>query len=327
MCSVLLALFLFLTSSSISAQEQSLKKSQEQVIVLAAFGTSVPGALNGILNIRDAIAAKFPGTVVELAFTSSIIRNIWHGRKGDSELFSSPEYKNIPPQMVDIQSPLATITRLQDQGYSTILVQPGHISMGEEYLDLLSTVKGLNSISTIKEKNKLFTALCVGRPALGTMGDTRPYPEDIKRVVTALQVDLRRAEQQGAALVYMGHGNDYFPSGGAYLQLADMMSGMSEKTDVYIGTVEGFPGLEDVIDALQRDKVKTVLLKPFMTVAGDHAINDMAGAEKDSWKNILEENGFTVITVLEGLGENDAFAAVFAEHLAETAADNGIKLQ
>lgn len=64
-----------------------------------------------------------------------------------------------------------------------------------------------------------------------------------------------------------------------------------------------------------------------MTVAGDHAINDMAGAEKDSWKNIIEENGFTVITVLEGLGENDAFAAVFAEHLAEAAADNGIKLQ
>ena len=326
-CSVLLALFLFLTSSPLLAQEQSMGKTQEQVIVLAAFGTSVPSALNGILNIKDAVAAKFPGTVVELAFTSSIIRNIWHGRKGDRELFSSPEYKNIPPQIVDIQSPLATIARLQDQGYSTILVQPGHISMGEEYLDLLATVKGLNSISTIKEKNKLFTALVVGRPALGTMGDTRPYPEDIKRVAMALQDDLQRAEQLNAALVYMGHGNDYFPSGGAYLQLADMMSGMAEKTDVYIGTVEGFPNLDNVIAALQKDKVKKLLLKPFMTVAGDHAKNDMAGAEKDSWKNILMENGFTVITAIEGLGENDAFASVFAEHLAETAADNGITLQ
>jgi len=322
---VILAFFVVLVALPFQVQGGSGKQKQDQVIVLAAFGTSVPDALVGILNIKDTVAAKFPGTDVKLAFTSSIIRDIWQGRKGDTAFFK--EYNNIPAEMVDIQGPLATITSLQDQGYRTILVQPGHISMGEEYLDLVATVKGLNSISTIKEKNNLFEALVVGRPALGTMGNTRPYPEDIKRVATALKGDLDQAEKLDAALVYMGHGNDFFPSGGAYLQFAETLSAMSAKTNAYIATVEGFPALDNVIANLKRDNVKKILLKPFMTVAGDHAQNDMAGDEKDSWKNLLTEAGFTVVIDVIGLGENDAFASVFAEHLAETAADNGIILQ
>ena len=159
------------------------------------------------------------------------------------------------------------------------------------------------------------------------MGDTRPYPEDIKQVAASLKPDLEQAEEMGAALVYMGHGNDYFPSGGAYLQFAEILGAMSAKTNVYIATVEGFPNLDNVISDLQRDGVKKVLLKPFMTVAGDHAKNDMAGDEKDSWKNILTAAGFEVVVDLVGLGENDAFAAVFAEHLADTAADNKIELK
>lgn len=320
---VVLVFFLLIMGQSLQAIAGA--KSQERVIVLAVFGTSVPEALSGVFNIRDAVASRFPGTTVEMAFTSSIIREIWHGRKGDSTFFAA--HKDIPAGMTDIQGPLATIARLQDQGYGTILVQPGHISMGEEYLDLLATVRGLNSITTIKEKNSLFKALVAGRPALGTMGDKRPYPEDIKRVAIALKPDLDQAEKMDAALVYMGHGNDYFPSGGAYLQFAEMLSGMSATTNVYIATVEGFPNLDNVISDLQRDGVKKVLLKPFMTVAGDHAKNDMAGDEKDSWKNILTAAGFEVFVDLVGLGENDAFAAVFAEHLAETAADNGIVLE
>ncbi|RUM41130.1 MAG: sirohydrochlorin cobaltochelatase [Desulfocapsa sp.] len=320
---VVLAFFLFIMGQPFQAAAGA--KSQDRVIVLAVFGTSVPEALSGVLNIRNAVAAKFPKTRVELAFTSSIIREIWHNRKGDSAFFAA--HKDIPAAMTDIQGSLATISRLQDEGYGTILVQPGHISMGEEYLDLLATVKGLNSISTIKEKNRLFDSLVAGRPALGTMGDKRPYPEDIKQVAAALKPDLEQAEKLGAALVYMGHGNDYFPSGGAYLQFAEILSAMSEKTNVYIATVEGFPGLDHTIKELQRDGVKKVLLKPFMTVAGDHARNDMAGEEKDSWKNILTAAGFEVHVDLVGLGENDAFAAVFAGHLAETAADNGIILE
>jgi sirohydrochlorin cobaltochelatase len=94
----------------------------------------------------------------------------------------------------------------------------------------------------------------------------------------------------------------------------------------YIGTVEGFPNLDHVIRQLKRDKVRKVLLKPFMTVAGDHARNDMAGPEAESWKSILTREGFEVTPVLRGMGEMDSFADVFVHHLTELAKDNGIQL-
>ena len=90
--------------------------------------------------------------------------------------------------------------------------------------------------------------------------------------------------------------------------------------------VEGFPGLAHVIAQLKRDKVRKVVLKPFLTVAGDHAQNDMAGPEATSWKSILTKEGFEVTPVLQGLGEMNSFADVFVHHLAELASDNGIQL-
>lgn len=94
-----------------------------------------------------------------------------------------------------------------------------------------------------------------------------------------------------------------------------------------IGTVEGYPAIEDVIETLKLYGVKKVILKPFMVVAGDHSINDMASDEDDSWKSILEKNGFEVIAVTKGLGENDNFANIFVNHAAEAAEDAGIVLK
>ena len=93
-----------------------------------------------------------------------------------------------------------------------------------------------------------------------------------------------------------------------------------------IGTVEGFPALDDVLATLKEKGVKKVVLKPFMVVAGDHAMNDMAGDEPDSWKSVLEKNGIEVIAVKKGLGENDRIADIFVEHLADAASDAGINL-
>ncbi len=318
---LLLSLLLLLQSTAWAEQT----KQKDTAIVMAAFGTSVPHAINGILNIRKNLQKSFPNSEVRIAFTSTIIRSIWHERQDDAHFLAA--HKNIPKDILMVQSPLATIANLQDEGYKTILVQPGHISLGEEYLDLVSCVNGLNSIKTIKKKFMPFDALVIGRPALGTMGHIRPYPKDIERVAKALQGDLNEAEKQKAALVYMGHGNDYFPSGGGYLQFADTMNTLSRTVKTYIGTVEGFPSLDNVIAKLKKDKINKIILKPFMTVAGDHAMNDMAGDEEDSWKTILVKEGFEVIPVMQGLGEIDSFANVFSEHLAETAADNNISLQ
>ncbi|MBP7518528.1 MAG: sirohydrochlorin cobaltochelatase, partial [Desulfobulbus sp.] len=95
----------------------------------------------------------------------------------------------------------------------------------------------------------------------------------------------------------------------------------------YLAVVEGFPDLETVIRQMHKDGVHNVVLKPFMTVAGDHAVNDMAGDDPASMRSLLTARGFEVTTVIEGLGVQDAFADVYAAYLAETAADNGIELQ
>ncbi len=319
-----LSLFcLILSISTVLAQENPEKDTT--AIVIATFGTTVPSALPGILHIRDRMQKRFPGTEIRLAFTSNMIRKIWHKRQHD-ETFKKAN-PTLPQDIYSIKGPLAAIADLQDEGFATILVQPGHISLGEEYLDLVSYIDGLNSIHTIKAKNQPFLRLVVSRPALGTMGPKHPYVDDINEVAKALAADVQKAKEAGAALLYMGHGNDTFPSSGAYLQLVDVMNTLYPETKTYLTTVEGFPNLDIIMKQMKRDKVTTVLLKPFMDVAGDHAHNDMAGSGPESMKSILTKNGFQVSTVMVGLGEQDGFADVFVDHLAQTATDYGITLK
>lgn len=320
--SILWALCFFLIYSVAWGREHH--KKQTQAVVIAAFGTTVPEALPGILNIRERIQKQYPNTEVRIAFTSNMIRAIWHKRQHDPDYVKTNP--DVPQDILGVQGPLATIANLQDEGFTTILVQPTHVALGEEYLDLVSYVQGLNSIRTIKEKTQPFQQLVIGRPALGTMGDMHPYPQDIELVARALSADIDRAAKTGSALVYMGHGNDYFPSGGSYLQFVDTMNRLTPRVKTYIGTVEGFPSLDHVIQQLKRDKVQKVLLKPFMTVAGDHALNDMAGQEPESWKSILTKEGFEVTPVLQGMGEMDSFADVFVHHLTDLAKDHAIQL-
>ncbi len=300
-------------------------KTNSQAIVFATFGTTVPRALNGISHIRDRIQKRFPHTEVRIAFTSNIIRRIWHKRETD------PTYhqKNptVPKEFFKIKGPLATIADLQDEGYTTIVVQPGHITMGEEYLDLVSYIEGLNAISTIKSKNLPFKKLVIGRPALGAMGPQHPYSKDILQAAKSLAGDVQEARKTHSSLLYMGHGNDYFPSSGSYLQFVATMNSLYPSTKTYFATVEGFPSLDLIIKQMKRDQIKKVLLKPFMTVAGDHAINDMSGDSPTSMKSILTKEGFQVTPRLQGLGEEDGFADIFVDHLAQTASDNGIILK
>jgi sirohydrochlorin cobaltochelatase len=320
----LLSLFCFLLSFSTVLAQEKLEK-DTNAIVIATFGTTVPSALPGILHIRDRMQKRFPGTEVRIAFTSNMIRKAWHKRQHD-EAFKKAN-PSIPQDIFSVKGPLATIADLQDEGFSTILVQPGHISLGEEYLDLVSYINGLNAITTIKEKNRPFVRLVVSRPALGTMGPKHPYLDDIKLVAKSLAGDIQKAKETHSALLYMGHGNEYFPSSGSYLELIDVMNTLYPETKTYIATVEGFPSLETSLKQMKEDKVTKVLLKPLMSVAGDHALNDMAGNAPESMKSVLTKNGFQVTTVMEGLGEQDGFADVFVDYLAQTATDYGITLK
>jgi len=299
----------------------------KNAIVLAMFGTTVEPALKGLLNIRSKIIAKYPNTTVRIAFTSNIIRKKWQNRSEDIAYIKA--HPEIPTDILHVKTPLATIADLQDDGYDTIVIQPTHISMGEEFLDLHTYVDALMNMGTLKKaKYKPFHKVALGRPALGTYGQEHPYIEDISTVAEIMAPDVQLANKEKAGLVYMGHGNEFFPgNGGIYLELAAKMRKTYPDVVTAIGNVEGYPAVEDVMETLKLYGVKKVILKPFMVVAGDHSMNDMASAEDDSWKSILEKNGFEVIVVAVGLGENDKFADIFVNHAADAAKDAGIILK
>lgn len=310
---------LTLTAPAAAAQTRPSKKA----IVLAGFGTSYPSALIAITNIRDRVQKAFPETEVKMAFTSNIIRKIWHKRQNDKQfLADNPE---IPKDILFVKGPLATIADLQDEGYNVIIVQPTHIYAGEEFADLSSYVTALNAIKTIKAKFMPFKKLVIGRPLLGKYGIEYDYHKDLIPAAEALAADVALAAKNGATLVYMGHGNEYY-STGVYIEFQQTLRKMYPKTNILVGTVEGYPALDNVVAGLLHSKTKKVVLKPLMIVAGDHANNDMAGDDDDSWKKVLESKGIEVITVTKGLGENSKIADIYINHIKDVAQESDINL-
>ncbi len=298
-------------------------KPVKKAIVMAGFGTSYPSALVAITNIRDRVRKAFPETRVEMAFTSNIIRKIWHKRQDDKQFLT--DNPNIPKDILYVKGPLATIANLQDEGYNVIIVQPTHIYAGEEFADLSAYVAGLNAIKTIKTKFMPFKKLVIGRPLLGKAGIEHDYHEDLVPAAKALAADVALANKNGATLVYMGHGNEYY-STGTYAEFQQTLQKMYPKTNILVGTVEGYPSLDNVVSALVHTKTKKVMLKPFMIVAGDHANNDMAGDDDDSWKMVLKSKGINVITVTKGLGENSKIADIYINHIKDVAKESDINL-
>ncbi len=321
---VVVSALLMLTSvNAFAASHKKAKKADMKAIVLAQFGTTVPSALVALQNLKAGVQKAFPRAEVRIAFTSNIIRKIWHKRRNDAAFWK--QNPGISKHFAYVKTPLATIADLQDQGYRTIVVQPTHIYAGEEYQDLCSLVHALNTIKTIKAKWQPFDKLVIGRPLLGKPGVEHPFSEDIVTAAKAMAGDVAMARKNHAALVYMGHGNEHF-STGAYLQLQHVMREMYPDVFTVVGCVEGFPDFELMAESLVHVGARKAMIKPFMIVAGDHAHNDMAGPDKDSLKSILESKGIKVIPVLSGLGENNSVVAIYVQHIKDAAADNGIDL-
>ena len=295
----------------------------KKAIVLADFGTTYPSALVAITNAQEMVQKAFPEVMVRIAFTSNIIRDVWHKRQADTRFLA--EHKEIPKDILAVKGPLATIADLQDDGYRTIIVQPLHVYNGEEYTDLCSYVHGLNAITTIKEKYMPFVKLAIGRPVLGTHGDVHDYHKDMNAAAKSLAPDVALAKKNGAALVYMGHGNEYY-STGIYAELQQIMRKTYPDAKIFIGTVEGFPSIDDVVAAITHSGVKNAVLKPLMIVAGDHANNDMAGNDEDSWKSTFKQAGVRVECIIQGLGENMEWDRIYIDHIKDAARDNGIEL-
>ncbi|MCB2148125.1 MAG: sirohydrochlorin cobaltochelatase [Deltaproteobacteria bacterium] len=292
-------------------------------IVLASFGTTVPEAVGSIINIKKRVEHAFPDTPVKITFTSNIVRSVWRKRQVDAQKWLD---QGIPKEVLYVKNIVATIGDLLESGYKDIIVQPTHMFYMEQSYDLEQYVNALSGIRTMKAKWQPFGRLVMGRPALGRPGSVHDYCQDLEKAVAILEGDVRLARREAAMLVYMGHGNEHWPTG-IYAEFAHQMHQLYPDVVTCVGVVEGFPGIDQVSDCLKAFKKGKVVLKPFMIVAGDHAMNDMAGDEADSWKSVLTRAGFDVMPVLEGLGSNDAFADIFVSHIKDAANDAGIALK
>ncbi len=317
-------LFSILSNPAFAAEDQTKQpKSGKAAIILASFGTTVPSAVASIINIQQKVQAAFPGVPIRVTFTSNIIRSVWKKRQAEAQKWLD---QGIPPEILYVKNIIATFGDLREEGYRNIVVQPTHIFFMEQSHDLSQYVQAMRSIRTVKEKWRPFDKIALGRPALGTIGNQYGYQKDLKKALQTLAPDVALARRNRAVLVYMAHGNEHWPVG-IYDEAAKMMGELYPEVTTCIGAVEGYPGLEDVSGCLKKARGGKIVLKPFMIVAGDHALNDMAGDGEDSWKNVLTRQGFEVIPVLEGLGSNDDFANLFVEHIQDAAGDMGITLR
>ena len=321
---VLGCLLALLNFSNVMASHGDNEKGDHKVaIVLASFGTTVPSAVKAITNIQKKVKAAFPGVPVKLTFTSNIIRSVWKKRQAEPKKWLD---QGVPTEVLYVKNIIATIGDLMEDGYDDIIVQPTHVFFMEQSHDLSSYVNALRSIRTMKKKWMPFHNVVMGRPALGMPGDRYDYHADMKKALKTLSEDVLLAKKNKAMLVYMGHGNEHW-SVGIYGEAAKMMRELYPDVVAYVGCVEGFPGVEEIARYLTHFDGGKIVLKPFMIVAGDHAANDMASDERDSWKSILTKQGFDVMPVLEGLGSNDRFAEIFVDHIRDAARDNDINLK
>lgn len=262
-----------------SFQGKGLDMINKTAVLVVSFGTSHMDTLGKtIAAIERQIEEEFPQYTVRRAFTSGIIMGVWQKRG------------------VDIKSTDRALEILLSEGYETVIVQPTHIINGNEYEKMLS------QLAPFMECMKIL----VGKPLLTEFWDFKLVAEAIIRQVNDL------GEDEG--LVLMGHGSEHF-SNAAYAQMEYILRDMGLKR-AFVGTVEGYPGLDEVLRALKGfEGIKRLRLLPFMIVAGDHAKNDMAGDGPGSWRAVFESLGYETACILKGLGEDEAIRAIFADHV------------
>ena len=196
-----------------------------------------------------------------------------------------------------------SLKRAVDNGVKNLVVQPTHLMNGLEYEEL----KG-----DIAQYSDAFDKIAIGQPLLSS-------DDDFSRVENAI-VDWTKDYDDGeTAIVFMGHGTSA-DSNGVYQKMQDLLT-KDGHTNYFVGTVEATPSLDDVMAAVKKGNYKRVVLEPLMVVAGDHANNDMAGDDEDSWKSQFEAAGYQVECLLRGLGENETIRQIYVEH-AQAAIDS-----
>ena len=277
----------------------------ENEILVVSFGTSFNDSrANDIKGIEDALAEAYPDWSVRRAFTAQIIIN--HVQARDEEFIDNVDQ---------------ALERAVNNGVKNLVVQPTHLMHGAEYDELIEALEAYeDKFESVKVAEPLLGQ--VGKDASEVNADKKLVAESIVKaaVADAGYDSIEAAEKDGVAIVLMGHGTSHAAKV-TYSQMQTMMNELGYK-NVFVGTVEGEPeetACENVIDAVAEAGYKTVVLRPFMVVAGDHANNDMAGEDEDSWLSMFNASGNfdKVDTQISGMGRIEAIQKIYVDHTAE----------
>ena len=274
----------------------------ENELLVVSFGTSFNDSrAEDIKGIEDALAEAFPDWSVRRAFTAQIIIN--HVQARDDEVIDNMQ------QALD---------RAVENGVKNLVVQPTHLMHGAEYDEMTEAINGY------KDK---FESVAIAEPMLGEVGDDATVINDDKKAVAQAITDeackeagfdsMDAAAEAGTAFVFMGHGTSH-TANITYDQMQTQMENLGFK-NAFIGTVEGKPedtACDKVIEKVKEAGYKNVVLRPLMVVAGDHANNDMAGDDEDSWKSqfVASGNFENVDTQIAGLGRIEAVEQLYVDH-------------
>ena len=272
----------------------------EKELLVVSFGTSFNDSrVADIKSIEDALQAANPDWSVRRAFTAQIIINHIQARDGEK-----------------IDNMEQALERAIANGVKQLVVQPTHLMHGAEYDEMCA------AIDKVRDK---FESVEIAEPMLGEVGSDATVinadKEAVAKAVVAAALSesgyesTAAAKEAGVAYVLMGHGTAHVAKV-TYSQMATQMDKLGYE-NVFIGTVEGEPedtSCEAVIAAVKEAGYTTVVLRPLMVVAGDHANNDMAGADEDSWKTMFEAAGFTVNCQISGLGRIADVQALYVAH-------------
>ena len=274
----------------------------ENELLVVSFGTSFNDSrAEDVKGIEDALAEAYPDWSVRRAFTAQIIINHVEARDGEN-----------------IDNMQQALDRAVANGVKNLVVQPTHLMHGAEYDEMTE------AINEYKDK---FESVAIAEPMLGEVGDDATVINDDKKAVAQAITDtackeagfdsMDAAAEAGTAFVFMGHGTSH-TANITYDQMQTQMEDLGLK-NVFIGTVEGKPedtACDKVIEKVKEAGYKNVVLRPLMVVAGDHANNDMAGDDEDSWKSQFTASGDfdKVDCQIEGLGRIEAVEQIYVDH-------------
>lgn len=260
----------------------------KEAILLSSFGTTFPETRTETINaIRERLRKEFPGIPVFEAWTSHIVIKRVKGKEG-----------------LIRRTPEEAMQDLYLKGFTRITVVSLAIIPGMEYEYMANTAKAFLPH---------FKSITMALPLLYFQG-TEGTPDHVLEMLKALRSYIGENQKKEAALL-MAHGTPH-PANAYYAVIQERIKEMGWKR-TFVYTVEGRPSLSEVIPVLKKKKIKKVRLYPLMLVAGDHAINDMAGEEKDSHKNTLRDEGFEVTTTVKGIGAYEEIQDIFIERAQE----------